>query len=203
MTTQTTALEHVDVIIDDIQDHIDKKSDFVGFVLISLGIEYLGCFLDEKPFTDFGQSEVRFKNGLSFFKNNWYKNNSDWLFKTFRGPLVHQYRIGAGLYITSNCKNGANLNLHLTESQNNRIFVLEQLFEDYKQAVRKFKNEATKPGNSFNKEKLALTHQTILQLQTQDQVDTSVSGSTQAQMVKMPTSQPNIQINKTNVSSGQ
>ncbi len=201
MNTQSTALEHVDIIIADIHDHIDKKSDFVGFILISLGIEYLGCFLDEKPFSDFGQSKSRFKNGLSFFKNNWYKNNSEWLFESFRGPLVHQYRIGAGLLITSNCKNGADLNLHLREYQNNKIFVLEQLFEDYKQAVKKFKHEATRQGNSFNKEKLALSHQTILQLQ--GQVDTSFSGTTQSQLVKMPPSGPNIEINTPKVSSGQ
>jgi hypothetical protein len=203
MTTQSTAIEHVDIIIADIQDHIDKKSDFVGFILVALGIEYLGCFLDEKPFTDFGQSEIRFKNGLKFFKNPWYKNNSNWLFETFRGPLIHQYRIGPGLLITSNCKNQANLSLHLQEFEGNRIFVLEQLFEDYKQAVTRFKNEVAKPGNAFNKEKLSLTHQTIFQIPRRAQLDINVSGITQTQLFPKPTSNiGNIQINTTNVSSG-
>ena len=202
MNKQSTALEHIDIIIADIQDLIDKKSDFVGFVIISLGIEYLGCFLDARPFTDFGQSESRFKNGLKFFKDKWYRNNSEWLFKTFRGPLLHQYRVGPGLLLTSNCKNGANLNLHLTNYNDDLIFVLEKLFEDYKEAVQRFKNEVAKEGNSFNKEKLALTHQTILQLQTEGQTNVDSSGSTQAQPFKMSESGPKIEIPKINVSSG-
>jgi hypothetical protein len=203
MTTQSTAIEHVDIIIADIQDHIDKKSDFVGFILIALGIEYLGSFLDEKPFTDFGQSEIRFKNGLKFFKNSWYKNNATWLFQTFRGPLIHQYRIGSGLLITSNCKNQANLSLHLEQFEGNLIFVLEQLFEDYKQAVGKFKNEVVKAGNSFNKEKLSQTHQTIIQIPAAVLVDINVSGMTQTQLVTKPSSGlEDLQINTINVSSG-
>jgi hypothetical protein len=201
MTTQTTAIDHVDVIVADIQDHIDKKSDFVGFILISIGIEYLGAFMDAKSFTDFGQSEVRFKNGLSFFKNKWYQNNSEFLFKNFRGPLIHQYRIGHALLLTSICKNGAPLNYHLTELEGGRIFVLEQLFEDYKDAIRRFKNEATKPGNSFNKEKMGLTHQTIIQIPTKFPQHIPSSGSTISQPVPMPTMRKDIEINTT-LSSG-
>jgi hypothetical protein len=173
---QSNAIEHVDIIISDIQDHINKKLDFVAFILIALGIEYIGCFNDEKPFTDFGQSKSRFKNGLKFFKNSWYKNKSEWLFENFRGALVHQYRIGPGIVLTSFCKNGADKKLHLTEYEKNKIFVLEQLFDDYIQAVKSFKNEAAKKGNSFNKEKLTLVHQIVLEVGIPSNI--SISGST-------------------------
>ncbi len=203
MEKQTNAIEHIDLIIADIKDHIEKKSDFVGFILVALGIEYLGCFSDEKPFTDYGQSEIRFKNGLKFFKNKWYANNSQWLFETFRGPLIHQYRIGTNLVLTSKCKNQAELSLHLQKQEGSRVFVLEQLFEDYKNAVIKFKNEAAKPVNSFNKEKLSLLHQRIFPLQNGSSFDIIVSGATQSQFVTQINSNiENIQINSINVSSG-
>lgn len=72
----TTSIQHVDTIIADIEDHIKNKQDFVAFILIALGIEFLGAFYDDKDFNDFGQSETRFKNSISnLFKNDWYKNN--------------------------------------------------------------------------------------------------------------------------------
>lgn len=68
----------------------------------------MGSFFDEKDFNDFGQSDKRFKNALTnLFKNKWYNNNSDWVFKNFRGPLIHQYRPGDAILLTSYCKNGA------------------------------------------------------------------------------------------------
>ncbi len=203
MASQSNAIEHVDIIVADIQDHIDKKSDFVGFILIAIGIEYLGSFLDEKPFTDFGQSASRFKNGLRFFKNNWYKNNSDFLFQSFRGPLVHQYRIGAGLLITSFCKNKAPLDRHLAEYEGSRILVLEQLFEDYKQAVKKFKNEVAKKNSSFNQEKMAQAHQTIHDIPFSPATFHRVSGSTMNVLDQTLASGTPIETNKTTVSKGQ
>lgn len=151
----TTSLEHVDTIIADIQDHIDKKQDFVGFILVALGIEFLGSFYDSKDFNDHGQSEIRFKNGISLFKNNWYKNNADWIFKNFRGPLIHQYRVGEGLLLTSFCKNGAPKTDHLKDINGNRLFVLDTFFDDFKLAAKKLKNEATKKQNSLNSNKLS------------------------------------------------
>ena len=115
----------------------------------------MGSFYDEKGFNDFGQSDKRFKNALTnLFKNKWYNNNSDWIFKNFRGPLIHQYRPGDAILLTSNCKNGADLKMHLKVVDGKRLFVLEQLFNDFKLAVNKFKNEIKKISNSLNKTKI-------------------------------------------------
>lgn len=55
----TNSIDHIDVIIDDIQRQIDFKQDFVAFILIVLGIEFIGSFSDDKSFRDFGQSEFK------------------------------------------------------------------------------------------------------------------------------------------------
>lgn len=55
-----SGLEHLDTIISNIQSLIDNKQDFIGFVVIALGIEFIGCFYDGNDLNDFGQSEKRF-----------------------------------------------------------------------------------------------------------------------------------------------
>jgi len=146
-----SGLEHLDIIIADLDSLISNKQDFIAFIIIALGIEFMGNFYDGKDFNDFGQSDTRFKNALSnLFKNKWYKNNSDWMFKNLRGPLIHQYRPGDTILLTSFCKNKAGLELHLTTVHEKRVFVLEQLVIDFKLAVQMLKNEFKKASNSLN-----------------------------------------------------
>ena len=150
-----SGLEQLDIIIADIESLISYKQDFIAFLIIALGIEFMGSFYDEKDFNEFGQSETRFKNALSnLFKNLWYKNNSDWMFKNFRGPLIHQYRPGDTILLTSFCKNKADSCLHLSSVNGKNIFVLEQLLIDFKLAVQRLKNELKKTSNSLNKGKV-------------------------------------------------
>lgn len=131
---------------------------------IVLGIEYLGNFSDEKDFTEFKQSEVRFKNGLDYFKDTWYLNNKELLFRDLRWPLIHQYRPGDKIRLTSNCKQNAPLTDHLKlDDSQNRILVLEKFFDDFKQAVKRFKNKI-KSINSLNKEKLEAKYCSVSQV---------------------------------------
>jgi len=162
-----SGLDHLDIIIADIDSLITNKHDFVAFIIIALGIEFIGNFYDGDDFADFGQSDTRFKTGLTkFFKNNWYKNHSDWLFKNFRGPLIHQYRPSDTILLTSYCKNKASLKLHLTVVDGKTIFVLEQLFSDFKTAIKKLKNDLKKPSNSLNKEKINGDFMAIINIHT-------------------------------------
>jgi len=148
-----TTIEHLGVIESDIEKLIEYQIDFNAFIIICLGIEFLGSFSDDKPFNKKGQSEKRFKMGLKYFKNNWYKQNKKILYEDFRGYLIHQYRPSSELYLTSTCKHGIPAENHLKISNSKRIIVLEALFEDFKQAIQKFKNVIEKP-NSLNKKKL-------------------------------------------------
>jgi hypothetical protein len=162
--------DQLQAMVDDISTLIIHKQDFVAFVIISIGIEFLGSFFDSNDFTDLGQSEIRFKNALSkLFKNNWYGNNSDWMYRHFRGFLIHQYRPSTEILLTSKCKNGADLNLHLKMQDKKRIFVLEKLFEEFKTAIKRFTNEVKK-GSSLNKEKLQGNYMSILSI-NQNQPD--------------------------------
>jgi hypothetical protein len=176
MTKETTSIEHIDNIIAQINGLIEKKEDFTAFILIALGIEYLGSFFDSKPFFECGQSEIRFNNGIDLFKNKWYSNNKQWLYRNFRGPLVHQFWTGTEILLTSNCKNKAPLKVHLETNNNKRIFVLEKLFEDFKVAALTLKNLSQKE-NSLNKEKLKEIYAEII-LTSVDNNDFFSSGKT-------------------------
>lgn len=158
MSTQkfksTTSIQHFDIIIRDIDVLIQTKQDFIGFIIIALGIEFLGSFYDSKKFDDFGESENRFKIAIKkLFKNKWYKNHSDWLFRHFRGPLIHQYRPSDQVYLTSTCKNKVPISEHLKKKDGKIILVIEKLYEDYKEAVISFIN-LSKKNNPLDKSKL-------------------------------------------------
>lgn len=148
----TKALEHFDNIEKEINHLILSDCDFTAFLVLSIGIELLGAFVDGKGFSESGNSESRFTNGLEFFKNTWYKKNKQWIFKNYRGALVHQYRPGEGILLTSVFKNDADIKTHLTVKDGNVLFVLEQLFADFKQAIEKLKTTLSRQ-NSYNKDK--------------------------------------------------
>ena len=149
MTKLNTTIEHIETIKNNIQSLIDKKEDFTAFIIIALGIEFLGCFYDNKPFDEKGQSENRFKKGVGLFNKSWYKQNQKWMYKHFRGPLVHQFWTGSEMVLTSYCKNNAPKEAHLKQDENNkRIFIVEEIFEDFKIAANNLKNQ-----KSLNKNK--------------------------------------------------
>ncbi len=152
----SSAIQHIDTIIADIQDHVDKKQDFVAFILIALGIEFVGSFFDEKDFNDWGQSKTRFMKGLELFDNTWYNEKSLFIFQKLRGPLIHQYRTGGNFLLTSICKNNADADSHLTVVDNKRILVLECLFDHFKVAVTKLKAYCQKNDTKANAEYLTL-----------------------------------------------
>lgn len=131
---------------------IQCKRDYTAFLIITIGIEFLGAFLHEKTFETKGQSETRFTNALGYFKNNWYTSNKKWLYENFRGPLIHQFRPGSDLLLTSISKNGATREEHLTLKDGKRLLVLEILFEDFQGAVNRLRNKLIRP-NDLNKTK--------------------------------------------------
>jgi|GEM_PF-7008598 len=162
ITKSWTSIEHLENITSNIESLISKEMDFNAFISIALGVEYLGSFLDDKEFTDYKQSFTRFKNGLDFFKNSWYKNNKEFLFKQFRGTLVHQYRNGSSLILTSNCVHNAPLSDHLKKTENGIIvLIVEQLYIDFKEACLRFRNTLMKE-HSYNTDKLNLDYVQII-----------------------------------------
>lgn len=56
--------------------------------------------------------------------------------------MIHQYRTGDKILLTSVCKNNAPITDHLKLAEDKRVLILEQLFEDFKLAASKLKNTA-------------------------------------------------------------
>lgn len=176
MTQSKTSVEHIDTIIDQINSLILKKEDFTAFILIALGIEYLGNFFDSEEIFKLGQSKKRFKEGVKLFPSDWYSNHDVWLYENFRGPLVHQLWTGTEIALTSNCNHDAPLSHHLKKEDGKVIFILEKLFEDFKSAAHKLKNNSRK-DNRLNKVKFNQTYSEILEIEM-DGISIPCSGST-------------------------
>jgi hypothetical protein len=179
-------VEQIDKLLDDVKALIGLKRDFEAFIIISIGIEVLGSFYDSENIEDFGQSENRFKNCLkNDFKSKWYTSNAEKTFKNLRGPLVHQYRCGPEILITSVCKNNAVKGQHLKTVDGQTLFVLEQFFEDFQDAFKRSKNNLNKQNNGLNKEKPNKDHEEIIEHTTpMGKFSTSGSTSTTLTIVK-------------------
>ena len=93
-----------------------------------------------------------------------YRDCLKWLYKYLRGPLIHQYRTGENIYLTSVCKNKAPLSEHLKKKDDRLILVLEQFFSDFKNAAISFSNLVNK-NNSLNKQKLQQEYSSIFTYQ--------------------------------------
>lgn len=175
----TTAREHIDLLIGNVEELIDKKLDFQAFLVISIGIEFLGAFTDSFDFNEYGHSESRFTNAIDhWFSNKWYKENKSWIFKNLRGPIIHQYRPGKEILLTSFCKNQVDITHHLEISEGRTIFVLEQLFADFKKASSKLNLEFNKSNNPYKKTKGYEKYQSNFQIEKWDKTLLSSSGQT-------------------------
>lgn len=173
------ATEQVDILENDIAACIQNKQYFVGFVLVALGIEYLGALLDDKEFFELGQSEKRFCKALKeLFKNEWYGKNSDFLFKEFRGALLHQYRPGKNVELTH-----GDISKHLTKKEEVVSFVIEQFFADFKLAKNVYLKK--KDTGQANKKKSLLDYMTVGQITSNDlSVVECPSGNTYTNLVQ-------------------
>jgi hypothetical protein len=177
-------LDHIHNLTGDAERLIAAKEDFVAFIVLALGTEFLGSFYDADDFNKYGNSETRFKNALkNLFKNNWYNNNLTWMYEQFRGPLVHQYRMGPEIALTSVCKNNAPLDHHLKMEATKRIFILEQYFADFKAALKSLENLVEKKNNSLNKDKLEQEYMKIVQIE-KDNKSYPASAVTQSIVIK-------------------
>lgn len=165
-----------EILISGIQKLINDGHVYFAFNLICQGIEFIGAFFDDKEFDQKGMSEQRFKKGLKLFKNNFYKQNHQFLYKNLRGSLVHQIRPGHQLLLSS----GENVNkagLHLSVVNNNRVFVVEGLFDDFKNAVNRLKKMMEKRSPKIDAEKINGCHLAIYS-STIEERSVQISGGT-------------------------
>lgn len=177
-TEKINVVEQLEVCVRNSESLIQLGQDFVAFITISIGIELLGSCHDPKAFGDFKQSKVRFKNGFKEFKNIWYKNNSEFLFRNLRGPLVHHNRPGDEVELTSLNLGKAKEENHLKKAENDKTYiVVDCLLYDFKEAVASFKNKLQKQ-NSFNTSKLVDIFQ-VINVNTKNDTTMASSGTTE------------------------
>ena len=122
-------------LIDESQNLLDAEFYFPVFFLISQGIETLGGFLDKKPLGAKSQSKKRFHLAIDQLFENKYQEltHRDWLYKQFRCNMSHLATTG-GFIILANRKNNKGAHLEVIEGQ--RIFVVENLVEDFHKACQ-------------------------------------------------------------------
>ena len=122
-------------LIDESQNLLDAEFYFPVFLLISQGIETLGCFLDKKPLGAKSQSKKRFHLAIYQLFENKYQELTDrgWLYKQFRCNMSHLTTSGGFIILASRKENkGA----HLEVINGQRLFVVENLVEDFHKACQ-------------------------------------------------------------------
>jgi hypothetical protein len=126
------------------------------FPLLCQAIELLGAFYDPLPFDNQCESENRFTRGLKkLFPDTRYRNNQKMFFRHLRGNMIHQLRPGTGFVLSSEKHNNMPRTKHLKKvSKSQRILVIEQFFDDLKEALNRFLKDIERNDSGLDKKKL-------------------------------------------------
>jgi hypothetical protein len=152
-TTEQSADWFLDnVIVSDINTVIQSGAGYLAFALIAQAIELLGALLDEQEFSESRLSEDRFAKAISvlFVRNPQYaemnKKDSDfYLYEHLRCGMAHILRPKARvIFVGENDAKRMSLE-HLKVqtidgySETQLVLILENLYEDLKEACRRAK----------------------------------------------------------------
>ena len=122
-------------LIDESQNLLDAEFYFPVFLLISQGIETLGAFLDKKPLGAKSQSKKRFHLAIDQLFENKYQEliDRDWLYKQFRCNMSHLATTGGFIILAIRKENRGG---HLQVIEGQRLFIVENLVEDFHKACQ-------------------------------------------------------------------
>ncbi|PCJ27890.1 MAG: hypothetical protein COA97_02845 [Flavobacteriales bacterium] len=168
------------VLIDGVDKMIAQGFEYYAFVIICQGIEVLGSFYDSEEIDKYGESKTRFKAGLkNLFKNSFYKQNQDFLFKQLRGNMIHKLRPGKEIILTSHNISKTPLEYHLKkDEEGRRILVIEQFFEDFKGACAKLLTKIELDKDNLDKDKQDVNYLNIFEKNIDNQ-NVILSGDTE------------------------
>lgn len=130
------AIIHIrEVILNDYAHIMDAPDGTIGkFILIAVGIEYLGACLDRQHMNATGRSEKRFNTAIrELFPNKYHhftlQKSIPNLFVDFRCPLIHQFKPGHSLTLCS--LQEAHRKSHLSyHAGGSLILVAEEFYKD-------------------------------------------------------------------------
>lgn len=80
-----------EILISDTAKLIEQGMYLQAYMVMLVGIEYLGSFFDDEPFYKAGMSEKRFKKALKVLFPEKYFSKSDILYRQHRGKLIHGF----------------------------------------------------------------------------------------------------------------
>lgn len=132
---------------------VNKGFEYFSFILISQGIELLGSLYDTASFEDYGKSKTRFEKGIELFNHSFYKTQKKWLYENLRGSLIHQVRPNSEMILTS-IQNGTKKEMHLSTYEGKKVFLIEELINDYEKAYKKLIKQSSLGGHNVNITKL-------------------------------------------------
>ena len=120
-------------LVEESKKLVDAGFFFPAFILVSQGIETLGAFLDKKPLAAKAQSKKRFNLAIQELFSTEYKqlSNDNWLYKQLRCNISHMCSTGGFIIL---CTRAENKGEHLGLIEGQRLFVIEDLVEDFHKA---------------------------------------------------------------------
>jgi len=130
------------VILNDYGRIMNTPESTVGkFILIAVGIEFLGACLDKQYMNATSRSEKRFNMAITkLFPKKYHhfvrEGSVPYLYTDFRCPVIHQFRAGKTIRLFSEYE--GNAGLHLTyNSDGLLILVAEEFYRDLSEAAQK------------------------------------------------------------------
>ena len=104
---------------------------YLSFFVMSQAIEFMGSFLDTKPFRAKHQSQHRFEAAIKkLFPTKYHKlNNRHFLYQKLRNHLAHSFLPSAWISFTSKIENPKVK--HLARRGNRTVFVAEDFASDF------------------------------------------------------------------------
>jgi hypothetical protein len=132
------------VILTDFARVMETKESVIGkFILITVGIEFLGACLDKQHLNATARSEIRFNSAiLKLFPRKYHhfvkKESVPNFYLDFRCPVIHQFRPGRSVFLCSRQDMDTENRKHLAyHTEGALILVAEDFYEDLAAAGKK------------------------------------------------------------------
>jgi len=133
-----------EVILKDFAQLIEARDSVYGkFILIAVGIEFLGACLDKQHLNATARSEIRFNSAImKLFPKQYHhfvkKESVPNLYLDFRCPIIHQFRCGKSIALYSNTQNDFSGQKHLNyHSEGALMLIAEDFYRDLAAAGNK------------------------------------------------------------------
>ncbi|MFA5816821.1 MAG: hypothetical protein WC865_14505 [Bacteroidales bacterium] len=126
-----------EVILTDFAGIMKTPGSTIGkFILIAVGIEFLGACLDRQYIKATARSEKRFNSAIvKLFPKKYHhfvkKKSVPYLYSEFRCPIIHQFKAGKSVFLCSTFEAEIGGFRHLTyDAEGSLILVVEEFYKD-------------------------------------------------------------------------